>query len=300
MNATEQTHIYGGISNVYLVDNEYDLSHGVKLRRTYAHLMSPCIIAYKPPEPGKHHPGPWRSAKGGFSYDINVELGVPLHTELPGKLNPKDTIWWIAALLRLAHHPHLIVPTISDQSFLGGENADTEPVIEPFETTNRIFSLAEPNDNSLDEPHLSWVKEVWVSGAILVQKNPKLTSIIHAFDSATINGRTSSAMMSIWGGIEQLFCPSPGELRYRVSANLATFLEEPGKKRVELFKKIMKLYDARSTAAHTTNDISTRDLLESFVIMRNALVKILDMNSVPTQESLEQEMFNPSLKLIET
>jgi hypothetical protein len=294
MNDIKQTYIYGGISNVNLAPDEYDLSHGVTLKRTYAHLMSPCVIAYKPAEPGKHHPGPWRAAKGGFSYDINTELSVPSNADLPGKLNPKETVWWIAALLRLAHHPHLMVPTISDQSFSGGADADIEPTIEPFETTTRIFSLTTPNDNALDEPHLSWVKEVWVSGAHLLLENPKLASIIQAFDSATINGRTSSAMMSIWSGIEQLFCPSPGELRYRVSANLATFLEEPGEKRLKLFKQIMKLYDERSTAAHTTNDISKRALLESFVIMRNALVKILNTNLIPTQESLEREMFNPT------
>ncbi len=47
------------------------------LRRTYAHLMGHFMVAFTRPEPGKHHPGPWKHAAGGFTADVTSELFIP-------------------------------------------------------------------------------------------------------------------------------------------------------------------------------------------------------------------------------
>jgi hypothetical protein len=54
---------------------------------------------------------------------------------------------------------------------------------------------------------------------------------------------------------------------------------------------VLKLYDARSKAAHTSSDIEDAPLVQSFVIMRNALVKMIDEEAIPTQETFEKKLF---------
>lgn len=286
--------IYAGISNVRLSDNQYDLSNDVRLERTYAHLMSPCLMAFKPADAGKPHPGPWRTAKGGYSYDITVQLQVPLAQDLPGRMSPKETVWWIAALLRLINYPRLMVPVISDHQFSLAGTSQAEPTLEPFEIEPRIILPVGLEDGELTRANLEWVKGVWEKGAELIRKHPKLHTAIRAYDYSTIHGNNASSMLAVWGGLESIFSTNHSELRHRISANLATYLEEAGKKRLTFYKKMLTLYDARSSAAHTATDVGQEALHESIIIMRNALVRILNSGVIPSKEMLEEELFSPS------
>jgi len=98
-------------------------------------------------------------------------------------------------------------------------------------------------------------------------------------------------MLALWGGIEQLFAPSSGELRFRVAALLASYLENPGPSRQSRYKEILKLYDHRSIAAHTTTQVELNPLIKTLVIMRNALIKMVDDEKVPNQGDLESLLF---------
>jgi hypothetical protein len=57
-------------------------------------------------------------------------------------------------------------------------------------------------------------------------------------------------LVAVWGALERLFSPSHVELSFRVSANIAAYLELPGRGRYACFKKIKGLYEIRSKAAH--------------------------------------------------
>jgi len=285
------THVYGGLAHVELDGDAFDFGHGVYLHRTYAHLMSPYLMAFSPAPPGGHHPPPWRAAKGGFSFDIEVELCVPTTEALPGGFSPDDTIWWIAALLRLARYPFLIVPVIANQPFSQAASSEDEPLLRPFEIETRVLRATEPEGRKLDPVDLDWVKREWSAGARLMQRNPKFRSAIRALDVCTVQGRTSSSLLAVWGGLEQLFLPSQAELRFRVSSHIAAYLEPPGPKRLALYKTMLELYKKRSKAAHTADEIDPGALIQSYVVLRNALVKMIDTDSVPTQAELETLLF---------
>lgn len=66
--------LHAGLSGLELEDESFDLGDGLRLSKTYAHLMSPFLMAFAPAPPGGHHPAPWRAASGGFSFDVNAEL----------------------------------------------------------------------------------------------------------------------------------------------------------------------------------------------------------------------------------
>lgn len=283
-------YFYGGLSGAILREETFELGENVILRQTYAHLMSPSLVAFSRPGIKGYHPGPWKTTKGGFGFDIEIELMVPNTNLLGGNMEPREIIWWIAALLRMARAPYLSVPVISNQSFESIKDTDIEPTIEPFETEPRIMKAPE-EQSEIPSDTLEWVKEKWIIAGKMLNSNPKFYSAVKAFDFATIKGKTSSSLLALWGGLELLFSPSAGELRFRVASLLASFLESPGEQRFNLYKKILKLYDERSLAAHTAKEVEIAPLVDSYVLMRNALVKIIDETVIPTQQELEKRLF---------
>lgn len=283
--------MYGGIAGVQLPVESFMIGEGIELRRTYCHLFSTNMTAFSRPGPEGFHPAPWKAAKGGWSYDIEVEICAPAQTPLGSSFDATETIWWIASLLRLARYPFLSVPVISNQSFRDIPMSVEEPVLTPFETEGRIFGPSADEGCALDTDNLAWVADNWLKAGKMLNNNPKFYSAFKAFDSATVRGRVSASMLALWGGIEQLFAPSAGELRFRVSALLASFLQPSGAARLELYKQILKLYNERSVAAHTAADVEIGPLVETYVMMRNALVRMIDEGKVPTQSDLESLLF---------
>ena len=182
------------------------------------------------------------------------------------------------------------MPVVSDHPFEDATNVDA-PTLEPFETERRIFHPVEPSNCVLDEDMLCWVRDKWVTAGELLTSNTKFYTALKAFDAATVRGRTSSSLLALWGGLEQLFAPSPGELKFRVSALLASYLESEGRARFDRYKDILDLYNKRSTAAHTAKEIEIGPLAGTYVLMRNALLRMINENKVPTQADLEAMLF---------
>jgi HD superfamily phosphodiesterase len=78
------------------------------------------------------------------------------------------------------------------------------------------------------------------------------------------------------------------ELNYRVSLNIASYLENIGNDRQLLFKKVKKLYESRSKAAHGRANEDYNDYNESYALLKRAIVKIIEENHVPTMADIEQ------------
>ena len=138
---------------------------------------------------------------------------------------------------------------------------------------------------------MEWLKQNWIKAARLIQDNPKFYAALKALDDSSIQGNPSSSLLTIWGAIEQLFSHNTSELKYRVSTNLASFLKPRGDERLKLFKEISKLYNERSTAAHTSKKISYEPVVSSFTHFRNAVIKIIEAGKLPTQKDLEELTF---------
>ena len=283
--------LYAGLSHVTYDGEPFDLGHGVTLSTTYAHLFAANMMAFTRAEENKPHPAPWRAARGGFSYDVEIELAVPADQKLPGGLSGNDAVWLIAALLRLAEYAYLMVPVISDVSFGRVARSEQEPLLRPFEIEPRILHARDDELSRLKTEDLTWVKSVWPRTAELMRTCPPLNMALRAADACTVRDRPASALLTAWGALEELFAPSRAELRFRVSAHIAAYLEPAGPKRLELFRTVADLYNARSKAAHTAQDAEVTALIQSFVILRNALVRMVDEGAVPTQADLEKRLF---------
>jgi len=98
-------------------------------------------------------------------------------------------------------------------------------------------------------------------------------------------------IVTVWAALERLFGDSTVELRFRVSASIAAYLEPPGEGRFNLCRQLMKLYDYRSKAAHG-QEIKENSAFESTMeIARRALVKMIEERHVPSTEELRRLLF---------
>jgi hypothetical protein len=285
--------IFAGLSDVTLPESRSPLGEDAELERIYGYLISPKLLAYAPAPPGQHNPAPWSAVDGGDGIEFHVQLMVQ---NAESDEAARDSVWCIAALFRLAKYPFLLAPVIADQPLVAPStsSANGTPVIRTFETQRRIFTSPTGKVVCMSREDIDWVGRHWRRCQALFKGHPKFAAVFRAFDMATVSGRSVPSLLPIWTGLETLFSFSRGEVRFRSAAFISTYLEPPGPTRLELYRRILKLYNERSAAAHGPEKVDLGSLTESYVLLRNALVKIVDSGNLPTQDALEKDLFEPS------
>lgn len=136
----EVSQLFGGMAGATLGVDEFEVCSGLVLRQTYAHVMSPYILAFKRPESrGQHHPAPWKSARGGVFVDVEIEIALDEGTR-PTEFDRLNTLW----LLRLSTGASLRMPVVSDASFADVATSTVEPNFWPIDTVESGPALLEP------------------------------------------------------------------------------------------------------------------------------------------------------------
>ena len=279
-----------GLHGLQLPEPQIELGKGIVIRETYASIFAPFMVAFAPPESlGTHHPGPWSASSGGVSYDISAELVIPLKKEgEPAK--SLQTARVILFLLRLGVNPAITLPVFSNVAFSKENAGAKDQTLHPFEVQGRSFPLAVSESTARSEA-LDWVCSHWEITQKLVDSSSEFALASDSIDQGQFIQNTALTLVSLWGALEALFAPSSAELRFRVSALIASFLEPPGTDRKERQKKIAKLYDERSKAAHGRPKHSQEHLLDTFNLPREVLFKIIEQGSVPTSDRLDSMLF---------
>lgn len=280
--------LYAGIAGASLEVEKADLGSGITISQTYAHLMAPFMMAFTPAAPGKPHPAPWRAAKGGFGFDISVQVEAPPH--LHASLDQRDILWLLAALLRLRIGPRLIIPVLANAPF--AQALESEDItFWPLEVEPRFLDLNPESRASINELDLAWVKKHWASTARLLEKSSEFSLALEAADQSMFARHAPLALVWMWGALETMFSTGREELRYRVTTALASYLEPSGLGRLSLQKQIGKLYDARSAAAHGRNEKANDALHRTYEALRRVILKMIEDDHVPTKAELEAKIF---------
>ena len=279
--------VVAGLSGIDLDFDVLELGRGLRIQKTYAHLMAPYMMAFTPAPPGGHHPAPWKAARGGFGFDVTAELVVPEDFESTLWESRLDLIRWIVALIRLWATPRVTVPVVSDLPFEKAAKAADEAVtLIPYEVLPRGIVLQVPEEGSLSRERLLWVVEQWESGATLT-RNAAFHLAVEALDQAHFQRDSNLALVSTWAAIEGLFSPGKAELRFRVSALLASYLRPHGSERRALQKRLQKLYDSRSSAAHGKGRPDSDALVGTMQTLREAMIKMISEGHVPSHDDLD-------------
>lgn len=282
--------LYAGLSGAELAVPEFELGRGVRLSRTYAHLMAPFLMAFKPAPKGGHHPAPWKAASGGFSFDVEAELFVPaeLGKAYESTISVARTVLF---LLRVGVNPAITLPVFSNYAFSAlPQVGDNEARLMPYEVQPRHFPLGIVG-GTCTEGSLRWVAERWETTNRLSTSSAEFALAVEALDSGQFVQSTALTLVSLWGALEALYSPSTSELKFRVSALIAAHLEPPGEARLQLQRQVAKLYDKRSAAAHGKPKHTSEDLLATFELLRRVLMAMIDAGTVPTKAYLEEQLF---------
>lgn len=137
---------------------------------------------------------------------------------------------------------------------------------------------------------LEWIKSHWEPASSLLFNTDFFTAF-DAIDFSKWHAGPQVGLLALWGALERLFSPSAQELRFRVSANIASYLEERGPERLSLFKRITKLYDRRSAAAHGSGDSDIIPYQETYAIARKVVLRMIETRQVPSRDDQEAIMF---------
>jgi hypothetical protein len=271
--------LYGGISGISMELPSFELSDGVSLNTTYAHIMAPYILAFKPPPPRGPHPGPYKAASGGIGFDITLEIFVP-KGDRPTNFTRINTIWWVAALMRLLQPTGLRVPVISSISFTKILKSPVEPNFWSMEMNPRQWVLGTMSDSVLSSASLHWMKKFWQPASTLMDI-PSFNAAFQAFDQACWSQTVGSALLMLWSSIEALIRPGARDIGCTLSKCVATYLEEPGARRDRLFAATRRLYERRGVTAHAAELPDGITAKDTFAIARRCFLRALQDETLP-------------------
>jgi hypothetical protein len=285
--------LYVGLSGLTMAVDSVGLGEGVLLRKAYAHLMAPLLMAFQPAAPGQPHPAPWKAVHGGSSFEITAELFMPIENGMPN-LDAVRVAETITFLVRMYIDPAVTMSILSNYSFVQIPSVPDKQVnLIPLEVGKRHFPL-ETTDGTATQESLDWVKQRWQSTYDFISKSAAFALGVDALSAAQFQKNTALILVSLWAALEAIFSPSTSELRFRVSALIAAYLEPPGIERAALQKEVAKLYDKRSTAVHGVPKHGQDDVLRTLQLVRRVLMAIVDRGRVPTKEDLEARLFGIS------
>ncbi len=292
------------------LDREYDFNDGIWLSKTNAQIFGPFYVSHEP-KIGDDSPG--EKAGFGMADRFRAQLYVPQEFEGRGLFNDRlDTIWWIAALIRLAVSPKLRVPgVVGNPPGKEGPYWVKPQVVYPREIgrrrivpTDDVYSFLSKPISFKEGSGLDWVVANWLKGWKLFQKEKALELAIRSFDESAATNEVPLYLLSLWSGLESLFSPTDEqELRFRISANISTYIASPGSERLEVFKKVRDLYDVRSSVVHggrgrsgrrsskTTPEAIEEALRDTYRLTREVLFKIFRDNQVPKPAKLTDSLF---------
>lgn len=287
---TSGSDLFAGFASLPLQDQAYDLGHSVKLRQVSAHLFANFMMAFVPAESGKPHLGPWTATRGGIAHDITAELFIPAVPT--ASLGSTDSIARaIAFTLRLGVDPAASLSILSNRPFeASAQTSNTDAWLYPCEAEERRFQLATSGE-PFNKAAALWVAEKWPVALKFISQSSEFSLAVDALNIGQYVHRSALTIMALWAALEALFSPSTTELRFRVSALIAAYLEAPGMRRHARAKEVAKLYDRRSSAAHGGSKHDNADVLASFNLVREVLTKMLEEKHVPTKEELERRLY---------
>jgi hypothetical protein len=283
--------IYAGIAGAKLHCAEVELGGGVTLCSTFAHMMAPFLMAFAQPEGKKPHPGPWSAVRGGLAFDIHLQLYIPeVLSVLPQWFDRLNTVWWIAALLRLRTGWPLQVPVIADSPFSEIPANWDSAVALPVEIVPRYSTETATHEHVLTEFDVQWLKTSWIQAGALMAREPRFNESFQAFDRASSISSRSLGLLLLWAALEHLFSPSPQELKFRTSCYIAAYLEPFGTKRIRLQREVSALYDARSRAAHKAGVDESEAFSGTLALFGRVLERMITTSAVPTRDDLDSRL----------
>lgn len=283
--------IYAGLCGIKLTNGTTILlGKDVTISQTYVHVMShPMLAMNRPSQPGAHHPSPWIPTSSGFSYDVEAQLHIPT-TYSRKKVTRYEIAKSIVGLLRLYVHPDIRLAVAATVPFTDLPNFTDINASAPIEVLPRYFDFGFIDTAGI-EGRIDWVKRHWETALDLMESSAEFKLAMDVYLIGQFIPNSAMVMVAVWGALEAFFSFEKSELRFRVSSNLAAYMVPRGPGRAAEQKRVAKLYDARSAAAHGQPSHGPQELHESYMLLRSVLTRMIEAAKVPTRAELEAKLF---------
>lgn len=287
--------MYAGLTDLPLNQEEIQFSMGVTLQRAHAVFTTPLALK----NTGPHHgldgfafPALWQFSKGNIEIIAEVHVSASYFPKFEDQI---EVVKFSVALLRLWCNPEISMPVISTLSMsrqVSHAIAKSTPgaYVRPMEVWQKRHGLRLVDKSKMADS-VEWVRIHWDSAYQLYRESAEFRIAIDALDSGQFIPNVGLSLVSMWGALEALFSPSTSELRFRVSALIAAYMEMPGALRHERQRTILKMYDKRSAAAHGKPTQSSDDLAQVLTLLREVVIKIIHEGRVPSKSELEARLF---------
>lgn len=294
--------LYVALTDLPLGERSIDLGDGIFLRGADATFISSLLLVNtdedskqaKGGAPGKDgypplpRPAFWQL--GGKETRISAEFVIP-GTGFQSLSQQYELARFLGALLRLWTNPGIRMHAMSGHPFTDLIRLDGDsPRVIPLESFRQRSRLGLIDTSSLLDS-IVWVQTNWRAAHKLYSSRTEFRLAVDALDAAQFIENEALALVSLWAAMEALFSPSTAELKFRVSALIASFLEEPGETRRSRQKAIAHLYDKRSAAAHGKPKHQSEDLVATFELLRRILIKMIYLRAVPSKDELDARLF---------
>ncbi|WP_327484366.1 hypothetical protein [Pseudoxanthomonas sp.] len=286
--------VYVGLTGLELASDAIDLGEGVLIQRTSARFLTPLTLE----NPDKTvrlediRPAYWQF--GARRMDITAELKLSSAGE-PDIAKCIERASIIVLTIRLWCDPSVTMAVVADRPFgqLTEMRGNDHAKVFPLEVSPRFFALEPANREQMAEK-LEWVQQNWVKAEVLYRQSQEFRLAADALSAGQFIKNDALALISLWGALEALFSPSTSELKFRVSALIAAYLEPLGPARLAKQKEIGALYDKRSAAAHGKPRHNASDLLSTFDLVRTVLLRMVREEKIPSKQKLEELLFGCS------
>lgn len=274
--------LHGGLSGLR-IEGTIEIVAGLRLAPTYAHVMAPFVMAFKPAEPGQAHPGPWKSASGGSAIDIHAQATLDRDATV-GMFDRLNSIWFLATLLRLRISTVIRVPVVSDTAFVEVPDGK-EPVLWPIEF-RRPTHVALDQSSEMQQNGLEWIVRNIENGAVMMQ-GEGFALALKTLDQAWFAESRGSIMVLLWSAIEALFRPGDRDITKTLARMIATYLTDDARVRDRRFQEIKDLYKVRGEMVHAARAPAEALIDATAKIARQVFIRAIELGEVPDPERLQ-------------
>ena len=199
--------------------------------------------------------------------------------------------WWITTLIKIKLNVDFIVPVVSSHSYDAiaaiKDNTCHIQIIEDFPII--LKKIAYTNISNLDE---KWIDNHFLTYTKLLE-DQGFRLAVNAFTECMYQSNSRTSLTLLWAGIESLF-ELQNELSFRLSIYIASLIGKNGIEKIDLYRKIKKMYAIRSKCVHgskVNESIVINQIVEVKSILSKILLAIIENGSMFSEEELNVKIF---------
>ncbi len=261
--------LYGGLARASLHCQAVELLPGLELRRSYAYVFAPAMVAFAPPPaPRSAHPAPWHAADGGgIAETVEVEVFLAADAR-PFALDRLDTVRCVASLIRLLGGAPVCMPILSSQPFNAVPNSKLDTTILSLETVPNWSGRSV----SITPDFVERLRHFLGSASVLLQDDDVFRAFSLADGMWWLPSWTAQ-MLALWTAAETLMRPGRTSVGAKLADSIRSYLGLNRSDGDRLYNEVTRLYFSRGSAAHAGRTPVAADMDASYRIVRGILLR---------------------------